>query len=274
MPATPTSSAIWDEAINDIGQIDIVEANLLFHLPFRTRKQRRLQARPSTPSPDECRGHLGARQSALFAQLHLYIWCALQAYGGLATIHVNDIVDIYRSGSIPARTPRSAAARSTPATTTRPCLHGWFRSQWPGRRRALHRGAHPYGPRKRELAGHRGGLQLRSQHGIPLLRRRRVRLLFNDNWTLIADFNWVRDDGFAADGYGVAGYALYKINDIFKVIGRAEIGATTTASSSARFRATSTTSRSSTAIRPASPEVAASRRMPNSRWALISHRRC
>jgi hypothetical protein len=45
----------------------------------------------------------------------------------------------------------------------------------------------------------------------------------NDKWTLIADFNWVRDNGFNADGYGVAGYAMYKINDIFKVVGRAEI---------------------------------------------------
>src|SRR5262249_16741060 len=45
----------------------------------------------------------------------------------------------------------------------------------------------------------------------------------SDKWTLIPDFNWGRDDGFAADGYGVAGYAMYKMNDFFKLVGRAEI---------------------------------------------------
>jgi Putative beta-barrel porin-2, OmpL-like. bbp2 len=45
----------------------------------------------------------------------------------------------------------------------------------------------------------------------------------NDKLTLITDLNYIRDDGFNADGGGVAQYFGYTINDWLKVVGRGEI---------------------------------------------------
>jgi len=45
----------------------------------------------------------------------------------------------------------------------------------------------------------------------------------NDKLTLITDLNYIRDDGYNADGGGVAQYFGYAINDWLKVVGRGEI---------------------------------------------------
>ena len=45
----------------------------------------------------------------------------------------------------------------------------------------------------------------------------------NDSWTLITDGNYIRDDGFKAEGYGIAQYAIYTANDWLKLVGRVEV---------------------------------------------------
>ncbi len=45
----------------------------------------------------------------------------------------------------------------------------------------------------------------------------------NDSWTLITDANYIRDDGFKAEGYGIAQYAIYTVNDWVKLVGRVEV---------------------------------------------------
>jgi hypothetical protein len=45
----------------------------------------------------------------------------------------------------------------------------------------------------------------------------------NDKLTLTTDLNYIRDNGFNAEGYGAAQYATYAINDWLKVVGRAEV---------------------------------------------------
>ena len=55
----------------------------------------------------------------------------------------------------------------------------------------------------------------------------------NDSFTLITDANYIHDDGtfgsvggiggFHPSGYGVAEYAIYKVNDWLKLVGRAEV---------------------------------------------------
>ena len=44
-----------------------------------------------------------------------------------------------------------------------------------------------------------------------------------DKWTSITEFNFARDDGADADGYGVAQYLTYAINDKFTAKIRGEI---------------------------------------------------
>ena len=45
----------------------------------------------------------------------------------------------------------------------------------------------------------------------------------NDSWTLINDLNYIRDDGFKAEGYGVAQYAIFTVNEWLKAVGRVEV---------------------------------------------------
>jgi hypothetical protein len=55
----------------------------------------------------------------------------------------------------------------------------------------------------------------------------------NDSWTLITDLNYIHDDGtyanasgfgtFHPDGYGIAQYAIYTVNDWLKAVGRVEV---------------------------------------------------
>ena len=48
-------------------------------------------------------------------------------------------------------------------------------------------------------------------------------LKLSDKLTLITDLNYIRDDGFRADGYGVAQYVVYTVNDWLKIAARGEI---------------------------------------------------
>jgi hypothetical protein len=44
-----------------------------------------------------------------------------------------------------------------------------------------------------------------------------------DKWTFVTELNYIRDDAFKADGYGIAQYATYAVNDTLSVSGRAEV---------------------------------------------------
>ncbi|MGH6812134.1 MAG: outer membrane beta-barrel protein [Methylocella sp.] len=45
----------------------------------------------------------------------------------------------------------------------------------------------------------------------------------NDSWSLITDANYINDNGFKVEGYGIAQYAIYTVNDWLKVVGRVEV---------------------------------------------------
>jgi hypothetical protein len=216
------SLGIWDEAINDIGQIDIVEANLLFHLPIRTGSSVdfKLGIFPSPMSAEV----ISAPDNPLYSHSYIFQFgVPFKNTGVLATVHVNDTLDLYLGLDTGANTSIGCCSIYTGDNNAAVSFQAGFGLNG--------------------LAG--GGLSVvalthmgpenANQPGVAALCncdpnrafRYYMDVVFNwalnDSWTLIADLNWVRDDGFAADGYGVAGYALYKINDIFKVVGRAEV---------------------------------------------------
>lgn len=45
----------------------------------------------------------------------------------------------------------------------------------------------------------------------------------NDNWSFVTELNYIRDESYNADGYGVAQYATYTLNDSVALSGRAEV---------------------------------------------------
>jgi hypothetical protein len=44
----------------------------------------------------------------------------------------------------------------------------------------------------------------------------------SDTWSFVTEINFVRDDSYHADGYGVAQYATYTLNDSMAISGRIE----------------------------------------------------
>jgi hypothetical protein len=45
----------------------------------------------------------------------------------------------------------------------------------------------------------------------------------NDRWTFVTEINYVRDESYNANGYGVAQYATYTLNDSVAISGRVEV---------------------------------------------------
>lgn len=45
----------------------------------------------------------------------------------------------------------------------------------------------------------------------------------SDSWTFVTELNYVRDESYNADGYGVAQYATYTLNDSVALSGRVEV---------------------------------------------------
>src|SRR5690349_13795993 len=84
----------WDEAINAIGQIDIVEANLLFHLPFHNGSSVDFKVgQYASPMSAEV---ISAPDNPLYSHSYIfYFGVPFKHTGGMATIHVNDSIDLY-----------------------------------------------------------------------------------------------------------------------------------------------------------------------------------
>jgi hypothetical protein len=212
----------WDEAINDIGQIDIVEANLLFHLPFRNGSSVDFKiGQYASPMSAEV---ISAPDNPLYSHSYIfYFGVPFKHTGGMATIHVNDTVDIYAGLDTGANTSIGCCSIYSGDNNSALAFLGGFGLN------GLADGAlsivalthmGPENPNQPAIAA---ACNCDPNTAFRYYADVVFNWTVNDKWTLLADVNWVRDDGFAADGYGVAGYALYKINDIFKVVGRAEI---------------------------------------------------
>ena len=213
----------WDEAINDIGQIDIVEANLLFHIPFRNGASSvdfKIGQYP-TPLGFEV---ITAPDNPLYSHSYIFQFgLPFKHTGGMATVHVNDTIDLYAGLDTGTNTSIGCCGIYTGDNNSALAFLGGFGLN------GLANGA------LNILALTHMGPENPNQPAVAAACncdpntafRYYVDVLFNwtvnDKWNLIAELNWVRDDGFNADGYGAAGYAIYKISDIWKVVGRAEI---------------------------------------------------
>jgi hypothetical protein len=212
----------FDESIDAIGQIDIVEANLLFHLPFRNAGSVDFKiGQYPTPLGYEV---ISAPDNPLYSHSYIFQFgLPFKHTGGMATVHVNETIDLYAGLDTGTNTSIGCCSIYSGDNNSALAFLGGFGLN------GLADGALSI------LALTHMGPENPNQPAVAALCacdpntafRYYVDVLFNwtvnDKWTLVAEFNWVRDDGFAADGYGVAGYAMYKINDIFKVVGRAEL---------------------------------------------------
>ncbi len=202
----------FDKAINDRNQIDIVEAHVLYHLPWFTSGGVDVKVGQYVTLE-------GAEtiypQTNLFYS-HSYIFnfgIPFKHTGIMTTTHVDSVLDLY-------------LGVDSGVNTTIGCCRGDN-----NRYAAFHGGIglNLMGGALTILATtHIGPENPQNTLGINVAAARWLNDLtatwkVNDNLTLITDVNYIRDDGFGATGYGWAQYAAYKINDVFKFVARGEI---------------------------------------------------
>jgi hypothetical protein len=212
----------FDQSINAIGQIDIVEANLLFHLPILTSGGIDLKiGQYASPMGAEV---ISAPDNPLYSHSYIFFFgLPFKHTGVLTTTHVNDWLDVYAGLDSGMNTSLGCCSYYSGDNNTAWSFLGGFglNGLADGALNVValtHIGAE--NPNTTAIAN---ACNCNPNSATRFIADIVATWTVNDKWTLITELNWIRDDGFAADGYGVAQYATYKINDIFKVAGRAEI---------------------------------------------------
>ncbi|WIM10816.1 porin [Enhydrobacter sp.] len=211
----------FDEAIDDIGQFDIVEANLQVHLPWLTRGGIDLKIGEYVTL--EGAEVISAPDNPLYSHSYIFNFgIPLKHTGVLTTTHLNDWLDLYAGFDTGVNTTFGCCGLYTGDNNRGVAFDGGFGfNLLDGALTILattHIGAENANtPVIQTACNCDPNTALRYLNDVTAIWK------VDDKLTLIADLNYVRDDGFKADGYGAALYGMYQINDLFKVVGRAEI---------------------------------------------------
>jgi hypothetical protein len=206
-------------APGDRYQLDVVEANVLFHLPVLTDGGIDLKAgQYSTPL-----GYETIDPSTNPFYSHSYIFqfgLPFQHTGFLTTTHVNDTLDVYAGLDTGTNTTFGPLGDNNGALGG---IGGINLTLMGGNLTIL--GLTHMGPEQasRVLSpeGFNANGQWRFYNDIVITYKA------SDTLTLVTEFNWVRDDfGFAdkaVNAFGVAQYASYTLTDTLTLNGRVEL---------------------------------------------------
>jgi Putative beta-barrel porin-2, OmpL-like. bbp2 len=211
----------FDEWINDIGQLDIVEANVQVHLPWLTPGG--IDVKIGEYVTLEGAELISAPDNPLYSHSYIFNFgIPFKHTGVLTTTHVNDWLDIYAGFDSGVNTTFGCCGLDTGDNNLGVAFHGGFGfNLLDGALTILattHIGAeNPNSPAVQAACNCDPNTALRYLNDITATWK------VNDKLTLMADLNYIRDDAFKADGYGAALYGMYQINDLFKIVGRAEI---------------------------------------------------
>ncbi|MGE5148652.1 MAG: outer membrane beta-barrel protein, partial [Rhodospirillaceae bacterium] len=185
------SLGIWDEAINDIGQIDIVEANLLFHLPFRAggSVDFKLGVFPSPMSAEV----ISAPDNPLYSHSYIFQFgVPFKNTGALATVHVNDTLDLYLGLDTGANTSIGCCSIYTGDNNAAVSFQGGFGlNGLAGGGLSIVALTH-MGPENANQPGVAAACNCDPNSAFRYYMDVVFNWALNDNWTLIADVNWVR----------------------------------------------------------------------------------
>ncbi len=212
-------------SIDSINQFNIVEAHGLAHLPWLT-----------SGGVDLKFGHYVTLEGAevIYAPdnplySHSYIFnfgIPFKHTGIMTTTHVNETVDIYAGVDTGVNTTfgnNGLPSRNNGDNNKAVAFHGGI-----GLNNLLN-GALTIlatthiGPENPDTLGTRVACGCDPNSALRYLNDITATWKVTDKLTLITDLNYIRDDGFRADGYGVAQYVVYTINDWLKIAGRGEI---------------------------------------------------
>ena len=196
----------FDRVIGGRYQLDLVEANALAHLPLLTEGgiDLKLGQFPSPMSAEviDAAGNLFYSHSYIFN-----FGVPFKHTGGLATIHLNSIVDLYLGGDTG--------------------VNAWVGAKGDNNKSAA--GQAGIGLNlldgKLTVVGltHIGPENPNDDRNLRYLNDITAAWKVNDKLTLTTDVNYIRDDGLHAIGYGAAQYVAYNLSDQIALIARAEV---------------------------------------------------
>jgi hypothetical protein len=203
---------------NDRNQLDVVEANVLAHLPWLTDGGIDLKV-GQYPTP---LGYETIDPSTNPFYSHSYIFqfgLPFKHTGGLATVHVNDVLDIYGGIDTGTNTTFGPLGDNNGAVGG----IGGFNLTYLGGKLTILALTH-FGPddATRALApiGVNANGQWRFYNDVVVTWKA------TDTWTFVTETNWARDGygfvGKPVNGFGVAQYASYALTDTVTLNGRLE----------------------------------------------------
>lgn len=212
----------FDEAIKDRNQFDIVEAHALFHLPgFTTGGTDVKVGQYVTLEGAEV---IDATGNSLYSHSYIFNFgIPFKHTGIMTTTHVNPVVDVYAGVDTGVNTTFGNSFNCLRCGDNNKAIafHGGLGLNLMGGALTILGTTH-IGPENPNvsgvvLAGVDPNSALRYLNDVTIIWKA------TDKLTLTTDLNYARDDGFHADGYGVAQYAAYAVNSWLSVVGRAEI---------------------------------------------------
>ncbi len=203
---------IFDQLIHDRNQLDIVEANVTVRLPgiFANGLDIKAGIYP-TPLGVEL---IDPRTNAFYSHSYIFNYgLPYKHIGALATAHVSDLIDLYLgvdSGTNVAIGYGSGDNNNRPGG-----IAGIGFNLLEGKLTVL--ALSHMGPENSKRNTPFANSAMRYYNDVAVVWKA------TDKLTLTTEGNYVREDGFRAEAYGVAQYASYALSDTVTLNGRAEI---------------------------------------------------
>jgi hypothetical protein len=194
-------------------QFDIIEADVLMHLPLVTAGgvEVKLGQFPTLLSAEV----IPPASNPLFSHSYIYNFGVPVKHTGLWTVtHANSTLDVWLGLDTGNQTSFSDGDNNSDSLAG---LVGMGLNLLDGRLTTLW--LTHFGPENPIAAGENFNVNSAFRYETTVTTVWK----YSDALTLTTDLNWIRDTGFQVDGYGVAQYAAYAIDDRFTLQARGEV---------------------------------------------------
>ena len=202
---------VFDQLIHNRNQLAVVEANLSVKFPtiFANGLDVKAGIYP-TPLGVEL---IDPKNNAFYSKSYIFNYgLPFKHTGVLATAHVSDLLDVYFGIDSGTNTGFAYGAGDN---NNRPGGIAGVGLNFDGGKLTVLALTH-IGPENSRRNTPFANEALRYYNDVAVVWKA------SDKLTLTAELNYVKDDGFRAEAYGIAGYASYAINDQLALNGRVE----------------------------------------------------
>ncbi|HVJ55258.1 MAG TPA: porin [Aliidongia sp.] len=202
----------FDRSIADRNQFDIVEANVQAHLPWLTEGGVDVKlGQYATPIGFEV---IDATANTFYSHSYIFNFgIPLKHTGGYFNAHVSDTLDIYLGGDTGVNTfVGKGDNNSAPAFLGGFGLNGLMDGKL-----TILALAHIGPENPSDTVGFNADTAVREIGDLVATYK------YSDELTLTTELNYIHDDGFEAQAFGIAQYASYTLNDMVTLSVRGEL---------------------------------------------------